>query len=141
MEAPCVNHAGNPAASVCERCGDFICQLCTTAVEGRADCPKCFDLLYRRGALQFAQREFSLPSMCLTMGILSLVLSFCGVLCFVSLPLAVAGLFMGGRALKEHAERPDLPNRGLTVTSMWMSGIAVVVNLVLIALIIFRLAQ
>src|SRR5688500_6260874 len=43
MDAPCASHPGNRATAVCERCGDFMCRLCTTAVEGRAYCPKCFD--------------------------------------------------------------------------------------------------
>ena len=36
-----------------------MCQLCTTFVEGRYYCPRCFDLLYTRGSLQFTQRQFT----------------------------------------------------------------------------------
>src|SRR3712207_1972978 len=70
-DARCAFHANNPAAGVCERCGDFMCGLCATPVEGRSYCPRCFDLLFQRGSLSFAQAGFSTPSTALTLAILS----------------------------------------------------------------------
>lgn len=123
LQAPCAGHPDNPAAQVCERCGDFMCRLCTTVVEGRAYCPKCFDLLYSRGALSFTQKQFTLPGVTLTLGIVALLSSGCALL---GLPLGIAGVVTGLRALKEHRARPDLPKRGLTVAGLWISGISVV---------------
>src|SRR5436309_3067952 len=51
----CVAHPNNSATDACERCGDFMCAVCRTNVEGRSYCPRCFDLLYNRGSLQFTQ--------------------------------------------------------------------------------------
>jgi len=127
LQAPCAGHPDNPAAQVCERCGDFMCRLCTTVVEGRAYCPKCFDLLYSRGALTFTQRQFTLPALTLTFGIAALLTSGCLIL---GIPIGIGGVVTGLRALKEHRARPDLPKRGLTVAGLWISAISIVISLV-----------
>lgn len=126
VQAPCAGHPENPASQVCERCGDFMCRLCTTVVEGRAYCPKCFDLLYSRGALGFTQRQFTLPGITLTLGIGAFLTSGCFLL---GLPLGIAGLITGFRAMKEHRARPDLPKRGVTIAGLWTSGISIVICL------------
>lgn len=129
--APCAGHSGNPATGVCERCGDFMCGLCTTHVEGRSYCPKCFDLLYARGSLGFTQRQFTLPGLALGLGIAGLAMSllcFCVVNVLASIPLGAAGLGMALRGLKEHRERPDLPNRGMTVTGLVFSILALLLS-------------
>ena len=117
-QAPCANHPGNAASGVCERCGDFMCRLCTTTVEGRNYCPKCFDLLYNRGSLQFTQRQFVLPGVSFGLGIGSLIASC---VCFLSIPLGIAGIWTAVRALKEYGERPDLPNRWMANTGLVLS--------------------
>jgi hypothetical protein len=104
-----------------------MCRLCTTVVEGRAYCPKCFDLLYSRGALSFTQRQFTLPGVTLSFGLIAFFTSGC---VFISLPLAVVGVITGIRALKEHRARPDLPKRGMTLTGLWFSGISIVLTLI-----------
>jgi hypothetical protein len=131
LQAPCAGHPGNLAERVCERCGDFMCRICTTPVEGRAYCPKCFDLLYARGSLQFAQRQFNLPIVVLGLSLCALLFaSVCPVVgALISVPLAIGGLVMGTRALKEHREKPDLPHRGMTVAGLALSGIAILVAL------------
>lgn len=118
LQAPCASHPGNVASRVCERCGDFMCRLCTTPVEGRAYCPKCFDLLYNRGALQFAQRQFTLPAITLALGVCAFFISWAPCLGLISVPMAVGGLVSGTKALKEHRERPELPHRGMTLTGL-----------------------
>jgi len=131
LQAPCAVHPSNPAAGVCDRCGDFMCRLCTTAVEGHAYCPRCFDLLYTRGSLQFAQQQFNQPGVTLALGISALLFSWCLVL---NLPLAIGGFAVGARALKQHREQPELPNRGLTITGLVLSGLSLAAALGLIAL-------
>ncbi|MCC2670880.1 MAG: hypothetical protein K0Q72_3351 [Armatimonadetes bacterium] len=110
-------------------------RLCTTHVEGRAYCPKCFDLLYSRGALGFAQRQFTAPGITLALGLAALFL-LC--LCFpLSIPVGVGGLVTGARALREHRARPELPNRGLTVGGMALSGISIVGSVIIIGVIVW----
>jgi hypothetical protein len=104
-----------------------MCRLCTTVVEGRAYCPKCFDLLYSRGALTFTQRQFTLPGLTLTLGIVAFLSSGCALL---GLPIGIAGVVTGFRALKEHRARPDLPKRGLTLAGLWISGISVAISVI-----------
>jgi hypothetical protein len=130
QQTPCAQHPGNPATHICERCGDFMCRLCTTPVEGRLYCPKCFDLLYDRGALQFAQRQFTLPGLSFGLGISGAIMS---VLCscinlIASVPLGIAGLWVGIRALKEMRQRPELPNRGLAIWGIVCSVVAILVS-------------
>jgi hypothetical protein len=131
LHAPCASHPGNAAINVCERCGDFMCRLCMTPVEGRLYCPRCFDLLYTRGSLQFTQRQFTLPGITLALGLSALLTSLCWFACmgWVNVPLAIGGIIVGIRALKEHNLRPDLPNRGLTVAGIALSAVSVLVSL------------
>lgn len=128
QQAPCAYHPGNAAVGVCERCGDFMCQLCTTTVEGRHYCPRCFDLLYSRGSLQFAQRQFTLPIVTLGLGIGALLSSFI-CLCFLSIPVGIGGVWTGVSALKQYAERPDLPNRVVNMTGLVLSILGILVGL------------
>jgi hypothetical protein len=137
-QAACANHPGNAAAGVCERCGDFMCRLCTTTVEGRHYCPKCFDLLYNRGSLQFTQRQFTLPGNAFGLG-LGALLSSC--LCFLSIPLGIAGLWYGIRALKEYGERPDLPNRWMANTGLVLSVLGILVGVGTIVAIVIMVIQ
>ncbi len=121
LAAVCAYHPENRAVLTCERCGDFICRLCTTTVDGRLYCARCFDLLFHRGALQHAQTAFKLPAISLTMGILSVVATIpfcCGIL---SLPLGVVGLVQGSRALTELKTRPNLPGRA---NALWGIGLS-----------------
>lgn len=142
LHAPCAAHPGNLAERVCDRCGDFICRICTTPVEGRAYCPKCFDLLYARGSLQFAQRQFNLPYIVLGLSLCALL--FCSICpiggAMVGVPLAIGSLVTGSRALKEHREKPDLPNRGMSVAGLAISGVAILVA-ILWALVIFAMIR
>jgi hypothetical protein len=136
-QAPCAGHPGNLASTVCERCGDFMCRLCTTAVEGRQYCPKCFDLLYNRGALQFTQRQFTLPGITLALGISSILIAVTCLGVALMIPLGLGGIATGMRALKQHREQPELPNRGLTITGIVLSGVGTLLGAALIGLFLF----
>lgn len=48
--SPCARHAENAAVAACQRCGQFICALCKTDMDGRAYCPSCFERLVSEGA-------------------------------------------------------------------------------------------
>lgn len=128
VDAPCARHPGNAARSVCERCGDFMCSLCTTPVEGRIYCPGCFDLLYNRGAFGFTRRRFTMPGTTLALGIGAFLSSLACFCLMVAVPLAIGGLAAGLKGLKEHREHPDLPQRNLTVTGIVFSSLALLVS-------------
>lgn len=115
VETPCSAHPTNWATRTCERCGDFICNLCTTAVEGRAYCPQCFELLYERGALRFVQQRFTLPGLSLLFGAASLLS------CGFGFPFGIAGVISGVRALREIGRRPELQGRGAAIAGIALS--------------------
>src|SRR5205085_447898 len=48
---PCARHPKNVTRAGCDRCGDFMCGLCWTRIQGRDYCPDCFTLLCERGEL------------------------------------------------------------------------------------------
>ena len=128
--ATCAGHPDNPASTVCERCGDFMCRLCTTQVEGRAYCPKCFDLLYSRGALGFAQRQFTAPGITLALGLAGLAVALCAP---ISIILGGIGILTGTRALKEYHDRPELPGRIMTLWGISLSVLAIVLGIIVLA--------
>ena len=80
--------------------------------EGRRYCPRCFDLLYNRGSLQFTQVAFRLPAYALSLGILSTASLAClGCYGLLSLPAGIIAIILGAHSLREIARRPDLPGR------------------------------
>src|SRR5438874_1461759 len=93
---PCAGHPTNPAVDVCERCGDFMCVVCQTHIEGRRYCPRCFDLLYSRGSLALSQRSFNSPTLSLVLGLVAWPTCMCPL---VSLPAGIFGILMGANAL------------------------------------------
>lgn len=40
-DVPCRHHDDRRAASLCDRCGDFLCGLCTIRLDGLSYCPTC----------------------------------------------------------------------------------------------------
>lgn len=135
--APCAYHAGNAASHLCERCGDFMCGLCSTPVEGRLYCPRCFDLLFTRGALQVTQQQFTLPGITLGVGIAAFLTSWA----CVGIPFAVGGIVAGVSALKEHRKRPELPNRTMTLVGLGLNVAALVIGTIILAATAFALSQ
>ncbi len=53
----CGNHPANSAESECERCGMFVCALCSTDAESRIYCPACFERLVDEGAFQALRKR------------------------------------------------------------------------------------
>jgi hypothetical protein len=122
-QAPCPLHPMNAAANVCERCGDFMCSLCTTRVEGRSYCPRCFELLYQRGSLEVAQQKFTEPGTTLLAGLIA-VLGVCPV---YTLPIAIFGIITGARGLREFRTRPDLPGYRKLITGIGLNIFAILI--------------
>ncbi|HLX63077.1 MAG TPA: hypothetical protein VKX17_17540 [Planctomycetota bacterium] len=48
--APCAKHPLNAAEGNCERCGNFVCALCRTPLEGKVYCPACLERILDKGA-------------------------------------------------------------------------------------------
>ena len=141
VQAPCVSHPGNLASQVCERCGDFMCRLCTTPVEGRLYCPRCFDLLYTRGSLQFTQRQFTLPGITFALGLSAILVACTCIGVVLMIPLGIGGIATGVKALKECRERPELPGRGLTIAGITLSVLGIVLGVASIGFFIWSLTQ
>ncbi len=51
-EASCFYHPQNRAATPCDECGRFLCNLCTLEISGAKLCPVCFDANVRGRKLQ-----------------------------------------------------------------------------------------
>ncbi|MCS6859455.1 MAG: B-box zinc finger protein [Abditibacteriales bacterium] len=125
MGGNCSTHPNNPAVALCERCGDFVCRVCRTAVDGKMLCPPCFELLHARGGLTFVQRHFQLP-------LYALIFSVCAILttwACLGLAFVPVSLYFGIAALKEINRRPDLPGRKVAVWSIVLSGVSVVLGI------------
>jgi hypothetical protein len=129
-DARCAAHANNPAVGNCERCGDFMCSLCSTPIEGRNYCLRCFELLHQRGSLAFDQRAFNMPGYSLILGLISVPCMVYG-LAFVTGPAAVV---LGLLSLRKIREQPGLPGRGQAIAGIILGGLAV---LGLLGLILF----
>lgn len=125
MEGNCSAHPNNAAVALCERCGDFVCHVCRTAVDGIMLCPKCFELLHARGGLKFTHRHFQFPLYALIFGICSIVTTW-ACLGFAFVPVS---LYFGIAALKEINRRPDLPGRKMAVWSIVLTVISVVIGI------------
>ncbi len=128
-QAPCPMHPQNAAANLCERCGDFMCTLCATRVEGRTYCPRCFDLLYQRGSLEMAHQKFTAPSTTILAGLIALF----GVCPIYTIPIAIFGLVAGARGLREFRQRPDLPGYRKLIVGMSLNILAILVGIGLTA--------
>lgn len=126
--ANCAYHANNQAVTVCARCGDFICNLCVTTVEGKDYCPKCFELLYARGALETSQRSFHTPSTALFLSLTALLFGWLQCLGVVIGPVA---LYLGIRALIEINRRPELPGRGKAIAAIVIGSIGTITSIVI----------
>lgn len=134
-QARCATHANNHAVGACERCGDFMCGLCETPIQGRLYCPRCYDMLFARGAVAVASGQSNnSPSTALVLGILSVVFVACTPINF---GLAIAALVIGLGCLKQIRNQPDLPGRGMAVASLILAGISILGGLGFLAFTIF----
>jgi len=103
---PCPRHPGNPAAASCGRCGDFLCSVCVTAVDGLLICVPCFVRKRDRGELVSSRTGFQMPTMSIALGICAMLGSW--TICF-GVVLGPAAIVTGIMALREIRRRPALP--------------------------------
>lgn len=124
LGSPCSTHPAEEAVAICERCGDFMCALCTTPFEGRYYCLSCFELQWGRGAL-LADRGKDAG-----LGVPSVLFGVSALLCFwlppFTLVLAVAGCAFGAGALLSRNQP-----RGFAVTGIALSLLGLLAALVI----------
>ncbi len=139
--SPCAHHPGNAAVGVCDRCGDFICRLCATPIEGRVYCPRCFELLFDRGSLGFKQRAFHRPAIAATTAVLALLGSVIPCYGLAAVPTGAIAIWVAVLALREIDRSPDLPGRRAAVVAIWLGSLAALVTLSETALFIWLLTR
>jgi hypothetical protein len=132
--ARCALHAANRAGEVCERCGDFMCVLCTTPFEGRRYCPRCFDLLWDRGAMEVTQSAFTTPRSALRTAAAAALLFWAWIL---ALPVALAAIVLGILALRQIARQPDLRGRSTAVAALLIASAALVGSLLFLVFLFY----
>jgi uncharacterized paraquat-inducible protein A len=104
--APCARHAGNAAASACERCGAFMCTLCRVDSDGLVLCAGCFDRLRGEGSLASARTTFrSWRTLGLHLAVLGLPLVSLGV--FIG-PVAIYASVRGMTQSRKHGDEGGL---------------------------------
>lgn len=132
LHAPCAAHPDARAVGVCERCGDFICRRCSTAVEGRTYCPPCFGLLNEQRAFAVTHPQSALPAMSLILGASAILGSGLAAvlgripLLFVGgvLSALIAGVLGVALGLRAFAERRDHPDQSGGVMAAWGLGLS-----------------
>jgi hypothetical protein len=120
---------------LCERCGDFACELCAVPVEGRVYCARCFTLLCDRGAFAFAQTNFYAPKLASSLSGLSLLGIFIPGL---SLVAAGLGIVVALGALKRIREKPDLPGRRTAIGAIVTGGLCIAATLAVLGIFIWE---
>ena len=51
-EGRCQSHPSKDAIDACERCGGYLCDVCTTRTGEHLLCPTCFEWMHERGELE-----------------------------------------------------------------------------------------
>lgn len=115
----CARHPGNAAVTACCRCGDFVCGVCATNVDGAMVCVPCFEHKRTQGELFSQQITFTLPRTSLYTGILSIPGNLCG-LGLICGPIAIV---TGIMAIREIRRQPALKGRGQAIAGIILGSI------------------
>ena len=118
----CARHANNRAVTACGRCGDFVCDVCATPVEGRVLCVRCFEFLHGRGELRAVQKRFSTPKVSLGLGIVATLLGWTVCAGIVAGPTAI---ITGILALRTLSRQPGLPGKNLAIAGIILGAVGV----------------
>jgi len=120
----CALHGDAAALAICERCGDFMCPVCTTPYEGRFYCLRCFELQWQRGQLAGSAaaggERYFLPGLALAVSVGALIL-WC--LPVVNLFASLAALAMGAVAFANTAD-DRRPGRQAAIAALVFAGLA-----------------
>jgi hypothetical protein len=94
----CANHPRNVAVANCERCGLLICALCEMPLASARYCPACFERVTKEGSGETSVTFRDYVSLSRLTALIGMVLFFLG------LPLGVASIYYGIRALRTRQE-------------------------------------
>jgi hypothetical protein len=118
---PCAKHERNLAVANCERCGNFMCNLCKIEADGMVLCPPCFDRLSQEGALPSTQKTIrnyaGMASSSLAIGLF---------ICFVMPLCGGVGLYYCIRGLQ--AKQAENESEG--VVTLWITLVVAVLELI-----------
>lgn len=134
----CALHPQNRAATTCERCGDFICGVCSTPAEGRTYCPRCFDLLAERGGFAWSKNDFVAPQTALALAWASIPTMFMA--CAGLIP-AIIAIITALDVLKQIAERPELPGRKKAIAALSIASATIVLSIAGAGLLIWAIVR
>jgi len=118
--SPCARHPANPAERPCSRCGDFLCEVCSTPLESRHVCVKCFEYLEDHGELATSRAAFNTPAWSFWLGLLTLALGWFNCIGVATGPTAVG---LGIAALNQIRRQPGLPGRGKAIAGIILGGL------------------
>jgi hypothetical protein len=72
--ASCFYHPGHKAATVCEHCGRFLCNLCEIEFDGRRLCPGCIESGFKKSEFQsLDSQRFLFDNLAMTLAVLPLI--------------------------------------------------------------------
>lgn len=93
--APCAKHELNASVGNCERCGNFVCALCQTPLNGQNFCTSCFERLLEEGqaGIPPARERFHAGIACL--------LALVGFTPFLGLFFGPATIFYGVKGMRQ----------------------------------------
>ncbi len=134
----CAKHPNNAAERTCGRCGDYMCAICATPVEGRLMCVKCFEHVEGAGELASARTSFKMPTFSMWLGIVSIVFGWANCIGLVLGPTAVV---LGILALRQIAAKPALPGRGSAIAGIVCGSIGFVVTIGVYVVIVAMAAE
>ncbi|HET8647499.1 MAG TPA: hypothetical protein VFO85_18520 [Vicinamibacteria bacterium] len=129
-EAPasCAAHRRNVAVAACERCGIFMCALCSTEADGLSICAPCFERLAAEGALHSAGTRY--PNY---LG-LAWLAGLTGVLLWLpGLVTGPAAIYYAVRGLRQMSEWGDVGGRGRAVAAMAVGVVSTIQGAAVVA--------
>jgi len=126
--AACARHERNAAAANCERCGNFMCNLCRIDTDGMALCPSCFERLSDEGALPSSLKSFKNYS-----GMAG-SMAAAGILLLLLAPIfGPAAIFYGVKAFKQKREMGERDGKIMLYLIMILAVLETIFGIVLIA--------
>ncbi|MEK7467182.1 MAG: DUF4190 domain-containing protein [Planctomycetota bacterium] len=126
---PCARHPANAAVTACNRCGDFVCSVCATPVEGAVLCVRCFEFKHGQGELYSQKSGFRLPQTSRNCGIGAIILFwFCGLGGILGISAIVTGIL----AIRHIRRQPGLPGEKTALSGIIMGSVGTIATVAFI---------
>lgn len=133
-EARCAKHPNNPARRHCARCGDNLCEVCSTYADTHYVCVRCFEYREEAGELRSVRDGFTLPTYGLVTGILAATTSWA---CCLGYLLGPSAIVLGIVSLSQIRKKRALPGRGKAIAGIILGTIGI---LTVVGWIVLRVA-